>query len=56
MRHDHQSFSELAPAKKAYSSPALTSTKLTEAEQLEASFSRKSMLSLGERLKAEGRI
>ena len=56
MRHDHNGFSGLAPAKKVWTSPVLTSTKLTEGERREASFSRDSMIALGVRLKAYGRI
>lgn len=56
MQHDHMSFSDVAPAKKAWTSPVLTSTKLTEAERREASFSCESIIALGVRLRAQGRI
>lgn len=56
MRHSHGSFSNAMIAKKRWTSPVLTSTNLTDAEQEEAMSSSAAAIALGVRLKAARRI
>jgi hypothetical protein len=56
MQHDHSSFPEVMPAKKAWGTPSLTWTQLTAAELELGKSSHENLALLGRRLKAAGRI
>jgi hypothetical protein len=56
MRHDHSTFPEAMPAKKAWGAPSMTWTDLSTAELELGGSSPENLARLGRRLKADARI